>query len=197
MSRLFKKRPEAGIERNRSITVEPKNENKISQAVAHKEIGLPDGGFKQEFVEEAVRDSIRWIIWYLRRLVQADEMFNKELHKKFAVSQPQLTCLLALHEYGQLQTSKLAKYMMVKPSTATGIVDRLEEKGLVIRQRSRLDRRVVTIELTEKGHALALDAPAPIPGRIVDGLNKLPADETKTIVKSLSTLVAMLDEVSR
>ncbi len=152
--------------------------------------------FKQEFVEEAVQDSIRWIVWYLRRLVQADEMFNKELYKKYSVSQPQLTCLLALHEYGPLPISKLAKYIMVKPSTATGIVDRLEEKGLVTRQRSLLDRRVVTIELTDAGKALAEDAPIPIPSAMVDGLNKLPVEETKKIVKSLAALVAMVDDQS-
>ena len=152
--------------------------------------------FKQEFVEEAVQDSIRWIVWYLRRLVQADEMFNKELYKKYSVSQPQLTCLLALHEYGPLPTSKLAKYMMVKPSTATGIVDRLEEKGLVTRQRSLLDRRVVTIELTDAGKSLAEEAPLPIPGRVVDGLNRLAVEETKNIVQSLATLVAMLEDES-
>jgi DNA-binding MarR family transcriptional regulator len=153
-----------------------------------------DDEFRHEFVDEAVQDSIRWIVWYLRRLVQADEMFNKELSRKFAVSQPQLTCLLALREYGPLQTSKLAKYIMVKPSTATGIVDRLEEKGLVARQRGLLDRRVVTIQLTASGSALAEEAPLPIPGRMVDGLNRLPVERTKTIVKSLATLVAMLDD---
>ncbi|MFC1835361.1 MarR family winged helix-turn-helix transcriptional regulator [Thermodesulfobacteriota bacterium] len=171
-----------------------KKENNSSVVDPRPGVSLQDEEFKQEFVDEAVQDSIRWIVWYLRRLVQADEMFNKELYKKHAVSQPQLTCLLALHEYGPLHTSKLAKYIMVKPSTATGIVDRLEEKGLVVRQRSMLDRRVVTIELTESGQALAEDAPIPIPKRMVDGLNKLHVDETKKIVKSLAALVAMLDE---
>ncbi len=83
---------------------------------------------------------------------------------------------------------------MVKRSTATGIVDRLEEKGLVMRQRSVLDRRVVTVELTDAGKSLAEEAPVPIPGRMVDGLNRLAAKETKNIVKSLATLVAMLDD---
>jgi DNA-binding MarR family transcriptional regulator len=152
--------------------------------------------FKQEFVEEAVQDSIRWIIWYLRRLVQADEVFNKELTKKHQVSQPQLTCLLALFEYGPLPVSKLAKYVLVKPSTATGIVDRLEEKGLVQRERSLLDRRIVTIHLTESGHEVAKKAPLPIPTPMVEGLNKLPVEETRKIVKSLAMLVAMLDDTS-
>ena len=169
------------------------NGNEITAVTANT---IAEDEFKHEFVDEAVKDSIRWIVWYLRRLVQADEMFNKELYKRYAVSQPQLTCLLALREYGPLPTSRLAKYIMVKPSTATGIVDRLEEKGLVARQRGPLDRRVVTIQLTQRGTALAEDAPLPIPGPMVDGLNRLPAERTKTIVKSLATLVTMLDDQS-
>ncbi len=86
--------------------------------------------FTQEFMEEAVQDSIRWIVWYLRRLVQADEIFNKELYKKYAVSQPQLTCLLALREYGPLPTSKLAKYILVNPSDRDGHCGQARRKGL-------------------------------------------------------------------
>jgi DNA-binding MarR family transcriptional regulator len=179
---------------NKSRPSASNSEENRSLAKTSRQVSLQDDEFKQEFVDEAVQDSIRWIVWYIRRLVQADEMFNKELYKKYAVSQPQLTCLLALQEYGPLPISKLAQYMMVKPSTATGIVDRLEEKELVIRQRSLLDRRVVTIELTESGHSLAQDAPVPIPGQMVDGLNKLAVEDTKTIVKSLAALVAMLDD---
>jgi DNA-binding MarR family transcriptional regulator len=175
----------------------PKNNKRENQSdTLQRQTAASGHEFKQEFVDEAVQDSIRWIAWYLRRIGQADEMFSKELSKKYAVSQPQLTCLLALQEYGPLPTSKLAKYMMVKPSTATGIVDRLEEKGLVIRSRSVLDRRVVTIELTDEGKSLAEEAPLPIPSRMVDGLNRLDVEETKRIVKSLSTLVAMLDDQS-
>jgi DNA-binding MarR family transcriptional regulator len=172
------------------------NEKNPLPAQSDKEEVAPDLRFKQEFVEEAVQDSIRWIIWYLRRLVQADEVFNKELAKKHRVSQPQLTCLLALYEYGPLPVSKLAKYVLVKPSTATGIVDRLEEKGLVKRERSVLDRRIVTIHLTETGNEVAKKAPLPIPTTMVEGLNKLPVDETRKIVQSLATLVAMLDETT-
>ncbi|MEJ2717486.1 MAG: MarR family transcriptional regulator [Deltaproteobacteria bacterium] len=172
------------------------NEKNSLPAQTDKKEVAPDLQFKQEFVEEAVQDSIRWIIWYLRRLVQADEVFNKELAKKYQVSQPQLTCLLALFEYGPLPVSKLAKYVLVKPSTATGIVDRLEEKGLVKRERNVLDRRIVTIHLTETGNEVAKKAPLPIPTPMVDGLNRLPVEETRKIVQSLATLVAMLDETT-
>ncbi len=144
---------------------------------------------------EELRDSIKWIIWYLRRLIQAEEVHNKSLNQRFQVSQPQLSCILALYEYGHMSSSTLATYILVRPSTMTGIIDRLEQKGLVSRQRSDTDRRVVTIELTELGRGLAQHAPPPLPDSIIRGLKRLPSQTTKKIVKNLATLVSLLDEV--
>lgn len=165
-----------------------------STANMEPEAQQEEATYTQEFVDEAVRDSVRWIIWYLRRLVQAGDIYSRQLSKEFQVSQPQLSCLLALHEYGPLSLSKLAKYILVKPSTVTGIIDRLEQKAYVTRTRSSLDRRVVTIELTLSGQEFVAAAPPPIPQSIARGLHKLPLTETKDIVKSLATLVAMLEE---
>lgn len=137
---------------------------------------------------------IRWTIWYVRRLVQAGDIYSKGLNKKYQVSQPQVSCILALNEYGPLSLSKLAQYILVKPSTVTGIIDRLEQKGLVRRQRNLADRRVITIELTDAGKELAAEAPPPIPETIIRGLRKLPLEEAEQIVNSLSTLVSMLDD---
>lgn len=152
--------------------------------------------YSHEHVDEALRDSTRWIIWYLRRLVQAGDLFSKELDRLHRVSQPQLSCVIALKEYGPLSLSKLAKYTLVNPSTITGIIDRLEQKGLVSRERSHADRRVVTIKLTEAGEDLAASAPPPIPSSIAKGLKRLSTEERQHIVRCLATLVAMLEEES-
>lgn len=143
---------------------------------------------------ESIEESIRWITWYLRRLIQAGEIYSKELHKKFQVSQPQVSCIVALAEYGVMPISRLAGYILVKPSTVTGIVDRLEQKGLVTRTRSASDRRIVTIELTESGQALASAAPPPIPSEMIEGLKKLSHDHVAMIVESLRILVSKLPE---
>ena len=143
---------------------------------------------------ESTSELIRWIIWYVRRLVQAGDIYSKGLHKKYQVSQPQVSCILALDEYGPMPISKLAKYILVKPSTVTGIIDRLEHKGLVKRERNQVDRRVVTIDLTEPGKKLAAEAPPPIPKEIVDGLKDLSPQEVKNIVESLAILVSKLPD---
>jgi DNA-binding MarR family transcriptional regulator len=125
--------------------------------------------------------------------MQAGELFTKELNKIYQVSAPQLHCLLALHENGPLPPSQIARHVMVKSSTVTGIIDRLEQKDLVERLRNSPDRRVITIQLTEAGKELAKNAPFPIQHKIVDGLKKLPEKEIKRIITSLSKLTQMLD----
>jgi DNA-binding MarR family transcriptional regulator len=154
-----------------------------------------EGGSTLDPDGESLRDSIRWIIWYLRRLIQADEVHNKSLNRRFQVSQPQLSCLLVLDEYGPMLSSALARYILVQPSTMTGIIDRLEQKGLVSRRRSDTDRRGVTIHLTDPGRALVDQAPPPLPDSIISGLKRLTPETTKKIVENLAILVSLLDEV--
>jgi len=146
-----------------------------------------------ETTSETPQNLVRDIIYQIRRLMQAGELFTKELNKTYQVSAPQLHCLLALHENGPLPPSQIARHIMVKSSTVTGIIDRLEQKSLVYRLRNSPDRRVITIQLTEAGKKLAQNAPPPIQHKIVDGLKKLPEGEIKQIILSLSKLTHMLD----
>lgn len=135
----------------------------------------------------------RNIIFSIRRLMQAKELYTKELNKKYQVSASQLNCILALYENGPLPPSQIAKHIMVNSSTVTGIIDRLEKKRLVERRRISQDRRVITIHLTDEGKAHAEHAPPPIQQKIIDGLKTLSQQEIEQIVKALSTLTNMLD----
>ena len=139
------------------------------------------------------KDKTRSIIYSIRKLIQAGELYSKELSKIHSVSAAQLNCLLALFENGSLPPSQIAKHMLVKSSTVTGVVDRLEQKGLVRRERNSPDRRIVTIELTEAGNQLAENAPPPIQQKIIDGLKKISESEIDEIVFALTKLTDMLD----
>ncbi len=136
---------------------------------------------------------IREIIFQIRRLMQAGSLYTKELNKKHQVSSAQLNCLLALYENGPLSSSQIARHIFVKPSTVTGIIDRLEQKGLARRTRQSTDRRVITIELTESGERLSENAPPPIQQKIMDGLSRLSAREAESILQGLQTLTQMLE----
>ena len=136
------------------------------------------------------------IIYSIRRLMQAGELYTKELNKIYNVSSAQLNCLLALYESGPLSPSQIAKQILVNSSTVTGIIDRLEQKGLVRRLRISQDRRVITIELTKNGKVLAENAPPPVQQKIIDGLNKLSEeqiDQTATILLNLTDMLDVQD----
>ncbi len=148
------------------------------------------GQKKNMSVHEEKKQSV---IFSIRRLIQAGELYSKELGKTYSISAAQLNCLLALHEHGPLPPSQIAGHMLVKSSTVTGVVDRLEQKGLVKRVRNSPDRRVITIELTEAGRKLSENAPPPIQQKINNGLKKLTKTEIDDIANALSRLTDMLD----
>jgi len=133
------------------------------------------------------------IIYAIRRLMQAGEHYTKELDKVYNVSAAQINCLIALRENGPLSPSQIARHVMVNSSTVTGIIDRLEKKGLVQRLRVSHDRRVITVELTKNGKILAENAPPPIQHKIIDGLNKLSPTEIDHMALTLKRLIDMLD----
>ena len=155
--------------------------------------GHPTTADINEIVNQMHRDGTKDIIFLIRRLMQAGEHYTKELNKIYNVSAAQINCLLALYENGPLPPSQIAKHMMVKSSTVTGVVDRLEQKGLVTRVRNSPDRRMITIELTEAGKVLAENAPPPIQQKIIDGLKRISEAEIDQIVLSLTKLTNMLD----
>ena len=138
-------------------------------------------------------ECIRDIIYAIHRLMQAGELYTKELGKTYNISSTQLNCLIALHEKGPISISRIAELIMVNSSTVTGIIDRLEQKGLVKRSRTSPDRRVIIIELTNNGMALAENAPPPIQRKIIDGLNQLSEEEINEIAGILIKLTRMLD----
>ena len=153
--------------------------------------------FEETGVSEAAPDFhlkyTKEIIYSIRRLMQAGELYTKELNKVYNISSAQLNCLLSLHENGPLPPSQIAKLIMVNSSTVTGIIDRLEQKGLVERKRISTDRRVITVDLTKNGKVLAENAPPPIQQKLFDGLSKLSEEEIKNISSTLLSLTDMLD----
>lgn len=122
--------------------------------------------------------------------------FNLHSHKKLeddlddlGLTPPQFYVLATIGYAGSLPFGEIGAKMLVTVSNLTGIVDRLEDKKLVVRRRDEKDRRVVHVMLTERGAKLYKST---IPlfekciGEIFSGLSK--ADQ-----KLLSALLRRLD----
>ena len=70
---------------------------------------------------------------------------------KAGVSMTHMHVMWLLQHHGELPMSRMAELLDVSFSNATGIVDRMEERGLVERVRVPGDRRVVLVRVAEKG----------------------------------------------
>jgi DNA-binding MarR family transcriptional regulator len=80
-----------------------------------------------------------------------------ELYKS-KITLPQLFILSYLDKDGSLKMKDLAHLMFVTTAAATGIINRLVRCGYVRRAYDPKDRRVIYIELTDKGSELARKA---------------------------------------
>jgi DNA-binding MarR family transcriptional regulator len=76
------------------------------------------------------------------------ELWENEL---FNCSKNELLVMLLLYRRSDVNMTQIAEYIGAPLNTATGIVARMEKRGLVARERSVEDKRVVTIQLTDDG----------------------------------------------
>jgi DNA-binding MarR family transcriptional regulator len=70
------------------------------------------------------------------------------------VSQGHLHIVSMLERHGGMPMNRIADVLDVSLSAATGIVDRMEERGLIERTRLADDRRVVFVRVTEQGRRM-------------------------------------------
>jgi DNA-binding MarR family transcriptional regulator len=97
---------------------------------------------------DAIVETIIYLYTESRRI-------TKDMASSFGLTGPQLTILKLLESFPELSLSTLSERIRAQNSTVTGIVDRMEREGLVRRERSRTDRRVVHLRLSDKGARLA------------------------------------------
>jgi MarR family transcriptional regulator, organic hydroperoxide resistance regulator len=122
---------------------------------------------------------------------------TKELARRADLTGPQLTVLKLLEQFGDLSLSGLSERIRAQNSTVTGIIDRMEREGLVVRERSKEDRRVVYIRLTTKGRDVARDIPVE-PMEIFRGaLDSLTAEEMRTLLRIMTKLAKRVRQIVR
>jgi DNA-binding MarR family transcriptional regulator len=129
----------------------------------------------------------------LRRIFKAIQDYSHEVSNKFGITGPQLWALKTISQSESLSLSELSETMYLHPSTITGVVDRLEKKGFVVRVRDKKDRRVISVRLTPKGKRLSKGTPNPIQGKMIYGLGKLRKEELNSIYDSVSKLVKIME----
>lgn len=140
------------------------------------------------------RDSFSvWIFRSLRRIMRAVDVYSHKLSAEYSITSPQLLCLQTLADDGPLTNTAMSKLVHLSPSTVVGIFDRLESRGLIVRERSMQDRRIVLVHITKEGRELVATVPSLLQNRLAAGLGGLPDSELLTIAHSLERIVNLLE----
>ena len=101
---------------------------------------------------------------------------------------PQQTQLLCLLAKGPVGMTELSRTLHLEKSSLTGLVDRVERRGLVARSRETRDRRTCTIALTSKGARLSVETHQDVTTRLEALASELRSGERM----QLASLVAQL-----
>ncbi|TAL52380.1 MarR family transcriptional regulator [Pandoraea sp.] len=133
------------------------------------------------------------ILRALRRITRSIALHSRQLAACSNITAPQLICLRAVIDHGPLTATAISREIHVSASTVVGILDRLEDKGLIRRERGREDRRIVFVSATEAGFKLASETPAPMQKKLSEALNALPELEQATITMALERVVDLIE----
>ncbi len=104
--------------------------------------------------------------------------------QEYGLTPPQFGIIEALHHLGPLSLGELADKLLVTGGNITYVMDRLEDQGLVYRERSPQDRRIIQAKLTAEGKAL-ISSVFPGHGGYVEELSRNLSPEEQETLRAL------------
>jgi len=133
------------------------------------------------------------IIAALRRIIHTMDVYSRFLATRYGLTVPQLTALRTLSARQEMSIGGLTRAVHLSQPTVTGILDRLEDRGLVARHRSPEDRRRVEVRLTPAGQEVLAQAPPLFQDGFATKLKGLEEWERSLILSALQRLVLMME----
>jgi DNA-binding MarR family transcriptional regulator len=133
------------------------------------------------------------IIADFRATIGAMKCAMSERLVRQGVSMAQLNIMYTLQRKGVMTMSRLADGLGVSLSNATGLVDRIEERGFIERTRVPEDRRVVVVRVTEAGTRMLQETDALNDELMRDVLARLHPAELPVIAHAVAELRSALE----
>ncbi|WP_323125835.1 MarR family winged helix-turn-helix transcriptional regulator [Gracilibacillus oryzae] len=115
----------------------------------------------------------------------------RPLLEELNITYPQYLVLLVLWEKDRISVKALGKRLFLDSGTLTPMLKRMEEHGLVKRERSKEDERIVEVVLTEQGKQTEKQAEQ-IPLKFIEQTN-LDVEEAIQLKRILNKMLVQLD----
>ncbi|HEQ98340.1 MAG TPA: MarR family transcriptional regulator [candidate division Zixibacteria bacterium] len=132
------------------------------------------------------------VIVALRRIMRAIDLHSRRLVQDYSLTGPQLLLLQSIMKNRETSLGELAKTASLSNATVTGIIDRLERRGLVERRRGSRDRRQVFVRGTESARKILENAPPLLQEKFLAEFSNLDESEKTQILNSLNRIALMM-----
>jgi DNA-binding MarR family transcriptional regulator len=140
---------------------------------------------------EFIEHSLQFVIWREQKKIS-------QLLAEHELTLPQFLVLVSIHQHGSgCPMGELADETFQSNPTMTGIVDRLHNAGLVVRERATWgDRRQVVVNLTPAGRKLLERARNARRERLVRAFARFSPRDRREFVRLLTTYLEALEKES-
>ncbi|MFP4180829.1 MAG: MarR family winged helix-turn-helix transcriptional regulator [Spirochaetaceae bacterium] len=139
------------------------------------------------------RDISHDVLVTLRQIIRATDMHSKQLVKKYGLTGPQLMVLKEIMADEDINIGRVAKKVSLSQATVTNIIDRLETRGMVTRERSHRDKRRVIVRVTEKTEKLLENNPSVLQEEFLHNFRALEDWEKNLILSSIQRIARMMN----
>src|SRR5829696_4802329 len=158
-------------------------------------IEVPGTGSKPAIAGPSSDPLVESIVDELHRMIGSLRCAGTGRMVKAGISMTHLHILWVLEHHGELPMSRLADLLDVSLSNATGLIDRMEERGLVERVRVPGDRRVVIVRASADGVRIRDDIEALKQDRMRSLLSRLSPKQLTRVLAAVSDIRGAVDEI--
>ena len=155
-------------------------------------VSAPRGPAHSETEGDGNRRLVMAVLGQFRLIFRSAKKHFQWVQDRTGVSGAQLWVLAELHRRPGIRVTELARAMGVHQSTASNLIDPLEKRGLISRDRSSRDQRVVHLSLTRSGRDTVVRAPLPLEGVLPDALNALEHADLVELQRRLDKLAKLM-----
>jgi len=128
----------------------------------------------------------------MRQIMRATDIDGRKLARETGLSASQLFALQALNTTEDMTAGSIAKEVNLSQATVSTLIDRLELRGLVRRERGQLDKRKVYVILNDDGRSLLSEAPTALQDSFTRKFEELEGWEQGMIAACMERVADMM-----
>jgi len=134
------------------------------------------------------------LIWELDHSLQKT---SKRMVSRLGVTAPQRLVIRVAARFPGITAGQMAGLLHLDPGTLSGILERLERKGLLARRVDSRDQRRIRLGLTRKGRLLDVESEGTVESAVRAALSRLAKGKVEIAAEVLREISASLEEARK